>query len=370
MKKVLLVASVQSHICQFHKPLVKMLHENECEVHVAAHDNLNLKPGLKLDFVDKVYEVPFVRNPFKKENIAVYKKIKKIIEEGNYDVIHCNTPIASVLTRMAARKSRKKGTKVVYTAHGFHFYKGSSIKNWIIYYPVELLMSLITDLIITINKEDFKRAKGFRTAKVAYIPGVGVDTLKFRNAEKKDIHKEYSIPEDAFVILSVGELFPRKNHRVMLEVMNELKEYPIYYVICGNGILENELRNMCFEYGISSKVIFAGYRRDIPQLMKDCNLFAFPSIREGLGLAGIEAMAAGLPVVSSNMNGILDYMENGKTGYVCSPYNVQEFRESILKLYNDRQLCEEIKKYNIIKAQEFDVKESVKAIQDAYKQIT
>ena len=154
--KVLLIATVQSHICQFHKPLVAMLHEHGCEVHVAARNNLAEKNGLKLDFAEQVFDVPFQRSPFSPKNLGAYKQLKKIVGEGSYDVIHCNTPVGGVVGRLAARKSCKRGTKVFYTAHGFHFYKGAPKKNWLIWYPVEKFMCRHTDKLITINEEDYQ----------------------------------------------------------------------------------------------------------------------------------------------------------------------------------------------------------------------
>ena len=152
--KVLLVATVQSHICQFHRPLVAML-QHGCEVHVAARNNLAEKNGLKLDFVEQVFDVPFQRSPFSPKNLGAYKQLKKIIDEGSYDVVHCNTPVGGVLGRLAAQKARKRGTKVFYTAHGFHFYKGAPKKNWLIWYPVEKFMCRHTDKLITITQEDY-----------------------------------------------------------------------------------------------------------------------------------------------------------------------------------------------------------------------
>ena len=134
--KVLLTATVQSHICQFHKPLVEVLHAHGCEVHVAARNNLAEKNGLKLDFVEKVFDIPFSRSPKSKDNLRAEKMLKQIINEGNYDVIHCNTPMGGIVTRIAAKQARKNGTRLIYTAHGFHFYEGSPKKNWMVYYPI------------------------------------------------------------------------------------------------------------------------------------------------------------------------------------------------------------------------------------------
>ena len=157
--KVLLTATVQSHIVQFHKPLVEMLHAHGCEVHVAARDNLAEKNGLKLDFVEKVYNVPFARSPKSVDNLKAYEQLKKIIDDGHYDIVHCNTPMGGIVTRLAARDARKNGTKVIYTAHGFHFYQGAPKKNWLLFYPVEKFFSRLTDILITITHEDYKLAK-------------------------------------------------------------------------------------------------------------------------------------------------------------------------------------------------------------------
>ena len=177
--KVLLTATVQSHICQFHKPLAEVLHAHGCEVHVAARDNLTEKNGLKLDFVEKVYNVPFSRSPKSIDNLIAYKQLKQIIQKGNYDVIHCNTPMGGIVTRLAAIKARRNGTRVVYTAHGFHFYKGAPKKNWIIFYPIEKIFSDLVDTLITITWEDYRLASQKFHCRVEHIHGVGADEKRY-----------------------------------------------------------------------------------------------------------------------------------------------------------------------------------------------
>ena len=139
--KILLTATVQSHICQFHKPLVEVLHAHNCEVHVAARNNLAEKNGLKLDFVEKVFDIPFSRSPKSADNLKAERLLKKIINEGQYDVIHCNTPMGGIITRIAAKQARKNGARLIYTAHGFHFYEGAPKKNWMVFYPIEKYMA-------------------------------------------------------------------------------------------------------------------------------------------------------------------------------------------------------------------------------------
>ena len=245
--KVLLVATVQSHICQFHKPLVAMLHEHGCEVHVAARNNLAEKNGLKLDFVEKAFDVPFRRSPFSPKNFGAYKQLKKIIDEGDYDIIHCNTPVGGVLGRLAARKARKHGTKVFYTAHGFHFYKGAPKKNWLIWYPVEKFMCRYTDKLITITQEDYDLASAKFPTQVERIHGVGANSAKYRKlseAECLQLRHELGYANDTRLLLCTGELLPNKNQITAIRAMKVLTERKskAKLLLAGNGPTLQELQ--------------------------------------------------------------------------------------------------------------------------------
>ena len=190
IKKALLVATVQSHIGQFHKPLMKLLKDNGWEVHVAARDNLAEKDGLKLEYPDKIFNIDFQRSPFDPRNLKAYCMLKKIINDGNYDVVHCNTPVGGLLTRLASRKVRKQGTKVIYTAHGFHFYHGAPLKNWLIYYPIEKWMSSYTDILVTITEEDFLLAKKKFFCPVFHLHGLGANSAKYSSISQKEQEKQ------------------------------------------------------------------------------------------------------------------------------------------------------------------------------------
>lgn len=178
-KKILLTATMQSHIAQFHKPLINLLKGHGYEVHVAAKNNLGEKNGLRIENADLIFDVPFSRKPQNADNIRAYKLLKKIIDENNYDVIHCNTPMGGIITREAGKNARKKGTKIFYTAHGFHFYKGAPIKNWMLYYPVEKHFAKYTDKLLTITSEDYNLAKKHFATRVYYTHGVGADEAKY-----------------------------------------------------------------------------------------------------------------------------------------------------------------------------------------------
>jgi glycosyltransferase EpsD len=217
---------------------------------------------------------------------------------------------------MAARKYRKKGTSVLYTAHGFHFYKGAPIANWLVYYPAELLCSLWTDGLITINTEDYERAKRkFHAKETYYIPGVGIDTKKFHqiSGDSHKMRQELGISENEVMLLSVGELSPRKNHRVVLEALGSLQKEvdssKVHYFICGTGTLKSELEMLSHTLGLKENVHFLGYRSDISKLCQIADLYLFPSLQEGLPVALMEAVASRTPVLCSRIRGNEDLIK-------------------------------------------------------------
>ncbi len=368
MKKVLLTATVQSHICQFHKVLVDMLHKNGFEVHVAAKDNLASKNGLVLDFADKIFDVPFSRSPKSLDNIKAYKMLKEIIAENDYDVIHCNTPVGGVVTRLAAKKSR---AKIVYTAHGFHFYKGAPIQNWVIYYPIEKIMSKYTDMLITINEDDYKISKDkFRAKKYAKIPGVGIDFKRVEDGtNREDIRKEMGFSDEDFVLLSVGELNKNKNNITILKAIKKLENPKIKYMIAGNGPLRAELEEEIEKMGLFDRVKFLGYTREIGKLHKAADAFCFASIREGLGLAAIEAMHSALPIITSDVRGINDYSIEGVTGFKSQPLDENGFALAIEKLMKDASLREKMGKNNVEASMQYGEENVAKILEKIYLEL-
>lgn len=378
MKKVLIVASVVSFIEWFNKENVDFLRYNlGCEVHIACNfDYMEDTDEEKTnDYIEKLksegvilHNIHFSRSPFVKGNIKAYKKLKQIIDEGNFDLIHTHTPVASFFTRMAAKKARKNGTVVMYTCHGFHFHNAAPKKNWVMYYPVEKWMSRYTDCIVTINKEDFNRAKSFYAKNVRYIPGVGVDINRIKDIkiDKREYKKSIGIPEDCVMILSIGEMIARKNHQVIIKALGKLNREDIYYVICGKGPLKEDLDALSTSLGVHT--IFLGFRRDIPELCKTADISAFPSRIEGLGLAGIEAMAAGVPLVSSNVHGILDYVIDGKTGFTCDSEDVEGFAVAIDKLASSEELRENMQDDCLKAVEPFEIKNALNTMWNIYKE--
>ncbi|MCR5809442.1 MAG: glycosyltransferase family 4 protein [Clostridiales bacterium] len=337
--KILYTATVLSHICQFHLPHMKMLQEKGWEVHVAAHDNLAVKNGLALKYCDKFIEMPFDRSPKSPNNVKAYKKLKELLAKEHYDVILCNTPMGGVVTRLAAKKARKQGTKVIYMAHGFHFFKGAPKTGWLIYYPIEKHMAKYCDLIITVNEEDYALAKerfGNRT-RIAHIHGVGVDEERYHpasEAEQRAMREAEGLSPDDFVILCTGELNGNKNQKTLVSAAAQLKDRipGLKVLLAGNGPSEQELRAQIASLGLQDTVRLLGYRTDLERVTPAVDLVVSCSFREGMPLNIIEAMLCKKPVVASHNRGHDELVEDGRTGYLVDPDDVDGFADAIAEL--------------------------------------
>lgn len=347
VKKVLLTATVQSHIAQFHRPLAEVLHEHGYELHVAARNNLGEKNGLSLDFADKVFDVPFSRSPKSPDNVKAYFQLKKILAADTYEVVHCNTPMGGIVTRLAAVKARKQGTRVFYTAHGFHFYKGASKKNWLVFYPVEKIMAGFCDTLITITKEDRRLAGQKFHTNVEHIHGVGVYTERYHavsDAEKLQMRSKEGLKDSDFVILCTGELNQNKNQKALIKAAAELKESipGLKILLAGNGPLEQELRMQIRELGVEDAVRLLGYRTDLEKVTPAADLVVSCSYREGLPLNILEAMLCRKPVVASVNRGHRELVRTGYNGYLVPPDSPAKYAEAIKKIYSSRKLAEQL----------------------------
>ncbi len=360
MKKALIYASVASMIEQFNMENIKLLIDMGYKVDVACNFEFGstitsekieiLKENLKNLNVD-FYHIPISR---KISDIPLfiksYRLTKKLLNKNKYDLIHCHSPIGGIIVRLANRLSKNyKKTKMIYTAHGFHFFKGASLLNWLVYYPIEQFFARFTDILITINKEDYNTAQKFKLKKngrIEYIPGVGIDTEKIEHIEgkKQELCKELNISNDCFLILSVGELNENKNHRAVIEALGKLPE-KVHYVICGKGHLDNELIELSKNLNCSERLHLLGYRSDVISIMKSCDMFAFPSKREGLPVSLMEAMACGLPCAVSAIRGNMDLIKNEKAVFL-----LDSFAKELVDFYTD--IVENETNYGAINKQE------------------
>ena len=344
--KILYCATTASHIAQFHLPHMHDLKEQGWIIHVAAHDNLAVKNGLRIRYCDKFFEVPFARSPKSPDNFRAYRQLKKLLSEEHYDVILCNTPMGGIVTRLAARRTRKQGTKVIYMAHGFHFYKGSSKKAWLVFYPIEKYMAKKCDLLITINKEDYALAKEkfSKRTKVAHIHGVGVDETRYHPAtpqEQLAMRKAEGLSLEDFVILCTGELNENKNQKTLISAAALLKDKipNLKVLLAGNGPKEQDLCDQIHGEGMEGIIKLLGYRTDLEKVVPAVDLVVSCSKREGMPLNIIEAMLCKKPVVASHNRGHDELVREGVTGFLARPEDVTQFSALIARLHQDKELA-------------------------------
>ena len=311
----------------------------------------------------KVYDVPFQRSPLSADNFRAYSALKKIITNEKYNIVHTHTPVASVITRLVCKNL--KDVKVFYTAHGFHFYKGAPILNWVIYYPIEKWLSKYTDVLITINKEDYALAKkSFKAGKVEYVTGVGLDIDKINNVkvDRKLKRKEIGVTEDCFLLVSVGELNKNKNHQAVIKALAQINDSNIHYLICGQGKLYKYLKDLSRKLGVDKQVHLLGYRKDIIEICKASDLFVFPSLREGLPVSLMEAMACGLPIVCSNIRGNSDLIENNVNGLLFDTHEKSIIASSLQKIIYSFNLNKKISEFGSKSIMKYDIKRTLLAL--------
>ncbi len=383
VKRALIVSHVASMIDLFNRRNIKILQDMGYEVHIACNfdeGNVTSQEQVRKFHHEmrnqgvKCHNIPFSRKVLTTNIIKAYKEMIYLMNRFGYEIVHCQAPISGVITRLAARKFRKVGTKVIYVAHGFHFLKGGPIKNWILYYPVEYICSRFTDCIVTINQEDYRQAREFYKkgrGHVELIPGVGIDTEKFKNDSnnRKEILSSFGISADSKVVVTVGELVPGKNHATGLKAFAKANLQNTYYVICGIGRYEQELRRLVTSLNIQDKVIFMGYCSNINEINHAANVFLFPSIREGLPVSIMEAMAAGLPVICSAVRGNRDLIVNGRGGFVLDKYDVEGFAEAIKRVLNNEKGIENMGLFNVDRIKEYDSKFVDKKMRKIYRSV-
>lgn len=362
---ILYITTVGGTMRFFRSFINKLILEGN-SVDIATNMSLSPVPDYYMEWGCRCFQISCTRSPLNKGNFDAIRELQEIVTQTHYDIVHCHTPIAAACTRIACRKARKAGTKIIYTAHGFHFYKGAPLKNWLLFYPVEKLCSYFTDVLITINTEDFAFAKKkFSIRTIEYVPGVGIDVKKFADT-KIDIkmkRKEIGVPETAFLLLSVGELNINKNHQIVLKALAHLHDKKIHYLLAGRGDLKSELLLLADKLGISEQFHLLGYRTDINELDKIANVFVLPSIREGLNVSVMEAMASGRPCIVSDIRGNRDLIDNEKGGYLVDPLNENDIVEKIQKMREgNTSFC----LYNSIKARRYNVDDINKRLHEIY----
>jgi len=345
-KKALFIATVGGFVTQFEMNNVSLLQQMGYEVHSAANFLEPMYCVKEQELKEKgviLHQVDIAKSPFVwKENSRALKQLCKIVKTEGITLIHCHTPVGGLLGRLTGILCAGEDLKVTYTAHGFHFYQGAPWMNWVFYYNVERVLAHYTDVLITINEEDYMRACRFKlrkNGKVYKIPGEGLHIEAWEPAtekRRKELRRKLGIGEDTFFILSVGEINGNKNHREVVQLMPDLKkrmpDRKFFYGICGDGFCHEELQELVDSMGLQKDVKLYGYRVDVPDFLACADCFVFPSIREGLGMAALEALSMGVPVVAADNRGTREYMRDGINGFVCDVGRPGSFVDAIEKV--------------------------------------
>lgn len=368
MKKVLFVATITNHIIGFHLHYLKWFKEQGYEVHVASKGNETI------EYCDKHFDIPFERFPLKLRNIKAYKQLKNIIDENKYEIIHCHTPVGGVLTRLAARKARKKyNTKVIYTAHGFHFYKGAPLLNWIIYYPIEKVCSRWTDCLITITNEDYEFAKKHLKAKsIKHVNGVGMNSERLRREltqeEKNKFREILEIKNDDIVFSYIAELNANKNQILLIKTIQKLKkeQQNIKLLLIGDGPLKEQYQQYIKDENLENEVKLLGKRQDINELLSITDIYLASSKREGLPVNVMEAMYKSLPIIATMNRGHRELLYDKKDGLVVK--NKKEFIKKVIYLLNKKDVSNKIGRENRLKVEKYTIKKISEKMIEIYSE--
>ncbi len=372
--KLLYITSLSGHrINSFMRSAIVAANEENLDMTIACNmtnaDKILYEQDCK-QYGIKMAHIDFDRNPLSRMNMSAKKQLTKLIRENNFDIIHCNTPIGGVLGRICGKEQNVP--YIIYMAHGFHFWHGAPIKNWLLYYPVEKMLAYYTDLIITINQDDYILAKEkLKAKKIEYVHGVGVDLSKFdtkKNVNPPDFRNSICCKSEDILLLSVGELNDNKNQSIVIRAMSKLKKDKVHYIVAGQGGKKKELLNLAEKLGVKDRVHLLGYRSDVLQIYREADIFVFPSKREGLPSSIMEAMASGKPCVVSRIRGATDLIEEGKGGYFFDPSNVDELVSVLEKTLNQKEYWSKMGAYNSKKVVKFGFDVAVEELRTIYRE--
>lgn len=374
MSKILFISNISNRITTFVTASIAAAHSLNMDFYQAANWRDADPSQIATDEIAydiKIKSVPIPRNPLAKSNLTAYKQLVKIIRDNKIDYIHCNTPTGGILGRLAGKKCKVK--KVIYQAHGFHFYKGAPKINWLVYYPVEKWLAHYTDALITINSEDFELAKAKlklrKNGKVYYVPGVGIDTSQYNLSEKsrEEKRRELGLGEDDVALISMGDLIERKNYATAIRSISETNEPKLQYFICGKGPEEENLKELAESLGVTKQIHFLGFRSDIKELLAAADIFLFTTKQEGLPRSMMEAMASGLPCIASKIRGNTDLLYGTEGGFLCEPTDTAAYAEKLKLLANDKDLREVMGKNNLIAIQKFSTETVNEELRKVYE---
>lgn len=366
-KKVVVITTTDNMIWQFLIPHIKRLQELGNEVECVCAKTGFWFDELKDKYGFVVHDIQFTRNPISIRNIKGFKELVKLQKEKQYNLVYCQQPVGGVMGRKLAKKFK---LPCIYTAHGFHFFKGNNFLKNFIFKTIEKHYSRYTTALVTINEEDYLASQKFYAKKTYKINGIGFDNKKYTIPIKsrEETRKELGLQQDDFVVCTVAEFIKRKNYETMLKTLCNLDK-DIKLVSCGRGVLLEEIKEKAKALGLENRILFLGYRNDVNSIMNMSDMYFLPSYQEGLTLSIIEAMSFGLPVVTSNVRGNRDLIENNKGGFICEPNDVDGFAKAITKLSTSPELSQQFGDFNKTASVNYSIQKVIEQLDKVYEEM-
>lgn len=373
--KLLYILNVASRVNNFSYSSIYAANKLGFDFHIAGNWGYKSNEERYADekkYGIKIHQIDFERSPISRKNKKAYVQLLDLMRKESFDAVHCNTPIGGLLGRLCAKKCNIE--KVIYQAHGFHFYKGSPMLNWMVYYPVEKWLARYTKALVTINTEDYAFAvakKFMKKENIFYVPGVGInlDTFQCDVGIREIVRQDMGFQHDDIILISVGELNKNKNTTVIISALSKIKNPKLHYLVCGVGDEYEKLKKQVKKLKLQNNVHFLGYRTDILDLYATADIFVMPSFREGLSRSIMEAMAMGLPCVVSKIRGNVDMVDEENGGFLCFPNDVKSFSEAINMLSKDEQLRIRMKLHNFKKIKQFELCRAQEEIEKIYTKV-
>lgn len=353
------------------KPCIDAAYNMGYEIWVGVNKTKPEELIVEADFPVYLYDSHTYRSLFNLiDNITAYKNTMAVLNKGQFEAIHCNTPIGGLIGRFCGKRAKVK--KIIYTAHGFHFYKGAPLVNRTVFKWAEMLMAYWTDVIITMNLEDYEVAKRFRLrnhGQVYYVPGVGIDTELYKSVDidKVALRTSLELNETDIVCISMGDLIPRKNYGIAIEAIARCQNYNLHYLICGKGSELENLQRLAKERSVEKQIHFLGFRSDIKELLQIADIFLFTTLQEGMPRSMMEAMASGLPCIASKIRGNVDLLEDDKGGYLVPVDDLDVIADKISVLVNDGNLRKKMSERNLVRILDFDTEKVKEIIAEIYE---
>lgn len=366
-KKVLILTTTDNMIWQFLIPHIKHMESLGATVECAC-----AKTGFWFEELQKMglilHEVKLARNPIHPKNLSGYKQLKKLFKEKQFNLIHCHQPVGGVMGRMLAKKFK---VPCIYTAHGFHFFKGAPLKNRLIFKTIEKYCAKHTTSLVTINNEDFEACKNWKAKHKYKINGIGVDLSHYKADEglnKAEFKESLGFNKNDFIVTSIGELNANKNTYQLFDVIKSIEDKKVKYLVVGQGPLKEQMEDFIKTNNLEDRIKMVGFRKDIQNILSVSNIYIMPSFREGLSRSMMEAMNFGLPVVASKIRGNTDLVGDNEGGMLCHPQDKEGFKNAILEIYNSKELQKQYKSRNIEFIKNFDINLVLKQMEEIYEE--